>query len=105
MIIDNKTLSKLFKILYKTNLIIIGVSIILFMLNGSKAQEDPGGAILYFLFLGFIFIIAPLLVPFLLLNIWGAFKYKEYRVRYIIISVILIPLIFLGLLNWDIPFP
>jgi len=96
---DDKKLSpsKLFKILYMVNIILIVVMLLLAFINGLvDSDENLRGAFLPVIAMLFL-ITFPLLIPFLILNIWRATKFKPNRLLYLAICIILAPIIIYGI--------
>jgi hypothetical protein len=94
---DARKPSKIFNTIYRINLLLIGLLLLLSVFRGLSAEEDLLGSILLIAVLTFVFLITPLLITFLVLNVWGAIKYDLYRIRYNIVSIVLTPLIIWGI--------
>ena len=98
--------SKMFEITYKVNASIIGIVIWIIIIFGLVDRDGGATSVLFLLSIFHATLITPLMIIFLLLNIWRSVKYSYERKKYLIISGILVPFIILGiyrLFNIDVP--
>ncbi|MCP4706823.1 MAG: hypothetical protein GY865_19670 [candidate division Zixibacteria bacterium] len=89
-----KKLTKIYKgyITVLITILIIGALI-------PMSLNSNGYEILFHIVMVQIFFITPLLIPFFILNVYGAIRFKTNRLRYLITIVILIPTIIWGTYN------
>lgn len=89
--------TKLFKFIYTLNLIFVGLLLFFALLMTFNHLDRFSESIqIWFYFT------TPLLIPFFFLNVWRVFKYEYRRVKFMILSFVLLILCSIGLYVWDI---
>ena len=92
-----KNPSKSFKLAYKLNIFLILLLVLWAIIYGLTIGEEILSDIWFTLVFTHIVGITPLLIPFLLLNLYGVFRYEEKRASYLIVSTVSVLLICSGI--------
>jgi len=82
---------KIFRFIYLSHLIVIAAILLIYTLIGlfyDVRSDDGWGFVIFLPFVALVYLVTPLCMPFLILNIWGLMKYKN-RLRYLIMIPIL----------------
>jgi hypothetical protein len=93
----------IFKVLYRTNLALMGLVLVFAALKGISIGPDTILQILFACFL-YIKLYFPFLgTTFLLLNIWGLVFDKKHFTRYLILVIVLSIYCLVGWVMWLVP--
>lgn len=87
-----------FKVLLILNFSLVAVLLLWSYVMGNAKREEFGGGV-FFLDINAIYTATPLLVPFVALNTWGAFRYR-YKVIYIFLTAVFLVWVIYGFYMW-----